>query len=216
VPAYSTLGWLADPVTDPMLRHGDPYLVETLIHELVHATVFFADDADFNEGIASFIGQEGAVRFYALRGQGEAVRAQVEDERVVQAALLSLRAEIGALYAASEPGAARERHREALEGAARERLADLPLRALDAAAIAEHARLNDACLSIAATYAADLSAYAERLARMGGDLPAFIARARALEGSNDPRAEILAGVPYPAAMASVSALKDGRASTASE
>jgi len=191
VPAYSTLGWLPDPVTGPMLRHGEHYLVETVIHELVHATVFFADAAEFNEGLATFIGQEGAVRFYARRGEGDTVRAEVEDDRRVQETLLAIREEIGALYAATGPGPERERRRAAIEAAGRNRLAALPLRVLDAGAIAAAARLNDACLSIAATYAADVPAYARRLADLGGNLASFVALARSVEDAEDPRAEIL-------------------------
>jgi predicted aminopeptidase len=191
IPAYSTLGWLADPVTDPMLQYGEHYLVETVIHELVHATVFFADAADFNEGIATFIGQEGAVRFYARRGRGEAMRAAVTDERRVHGALLAVRQEIGALYAATSPGAERDRRRAEIETRARERLASLPLERGDAAAIAESARLNDACLSVTATYASDVPAYARRLDALGGDLAAFVALARSVEDAEDPRAAIL-------------------------
>ena len=68
VAAYSTLGWLDDPVTSPMLRRGAATLVETLLHELVHATAFVSEDVDFNESVAQFIGQEAAVRFFAERG----------------------------------------------------------------------------------------------------------------------------------------------------
>ena len=64
VSAYSTLGWLADPVTSPMLDHGPARLVETILHELVHATAFLPDEADFNEGVALFIGQQAAIRFF--------------------------------------------------------------------------------------------------------------------------------------------------------
>jgi predicted aminopeptidase len=60
VSAYSTLGWFDDPVTTPLLQ-GDPgELVETLLHELVHATVFTPSEARFNEGVATFVGQEAA------------------------------------------------------------------------------------------------------------------------------------------------------------
>jgi len=67
VTAYSTLGWLDDPVTSPMLGRGAANLVETLLHELVHATVFIDGDADFNEGVALFIGQEAAIRYFGER-----------------------------------------------------------------------------------------------------------------------------------------------------
>jgi len=195
IPAYSTLGWFADPVTDPMLGFGEHYLVETVIHELVHATVFFADAAEFNEGIASFIGQEGAVRFYARVGEGDELRAEVEDRRRVDETLLALREEIGALYAATEPGAERDRRRAALEAEARARLAALPLEVVEAPVVAAAARLNDACLSIAATYASDIPAYVERLSSLDGSLPAFIALARSVEDADDPREEILGAAP---------------------
>jgi predicted aminopeptidase len=63
VRAYSTLGWFDDPLTGPMLRQPRPVLVETLLHELVHATVFVPGDAEFNEGVAAFFAQEARVRF---------------------------------------------------------------------------------------------------------------------------------------------------------
>ena len=191
IPAYSTLGWFADPVTDPMMRHGEHWLVETILHELVHATVFFADEAEFNEGLASFIGQEGAVRFYARRGLEDQLRAEVEDGRRVDDALLALRDAIARLYAETEPGDERDRRRAELEAEARAGLAALPLRFRDAAKIAERARLNDACLSIAATYANDVPAYARRLEGLGGSLASFIELARSVEDADDPRAEIL-------------------------
>src|SRR5262245_59467267 len=71
VPAYSTLGWLDDPLTEPMLRGGPGRIVETIVHELVHATVFLPDAADWNEGVATFVGQEASVAWYAAAGRTE-------------------------------------------------------------------------------------------------------------------------------------------------
>jgi predicted aminopeptidase len=200
VPAYSTLGWFADPVTDPMIHLGDHYLVQTVIHELVHATVFFASNADFNEGIATFIGQEGAVRFYDRRGQGDELRAEIGDQRRIDAALLALRSEIGELYADTSPGPERDRRRAALETEGRARLAALPLERADAAAVARAARLNDACLSVAATYSSDIPAYVRRLASLDGSLKAFITLARSDEDAEDPRAAILGPALAPGGM----------------
>ena len=96
VPAYSTLGWLADPVTGPLLRAPAPDLVATVIHELVHVTVYVPDDADWNEGLATFVGQEGSVRFFEERGGAGSeaaryARARVEDQRAISAGMLALR-----------------------------------------------------------------------------------------------------------------------------
>ncbi len=187
VRAYSTLGWFDDPVTGPMLRQEEGELVETILHELVHATFYVPDHASFNEGVASFIGEESRVRFYA-RESGEIAaereRQWVRDGRRIRSALLDARREVEALYAETEPGEARESARRALEADARRRLATLPLTTRDPAQLAERLRLNDACLALTGTYAADAARYAVLLEALGGDLRVFVARAR--EAARDP------------------------------
>lgn len=63
VGAWSTLGWFRDPVMSGMLFRGDGELVNTVIHELTHGTIFVKDSLDFNENLATFIGHHGAVRY---------------------------------------------------------------------------------------------------------------------------------------------------------
>lgn len=63
VEAWSTLGFLPDPVLSSMLEKPVGDLARLIIHELTHASIFIADDADFNENFASFIGDEGAKRY---------------------------------------------------------------------------------------------------------------------------------------------------------
>jgi predicted aminopeptidase len=196
VPAYSTLGWLDDPVTGPMLRAAPGVLVDTLIHELVHATVFARGQADFNEGLASFVGQEAAVRFFEARegASSEAARlerARVADERRVSAALFDLREAVAALYDREPPGAEREASRLALAAAARESVAALELASTDAGALAQRLALNDACLALESAYTRDMPHYAERLADLGGDLAELIRRARLAAAHRDPRALLL-------------------------
>jgi predicted aminopeptidase len=189
VPAYSTLGWFADPVATPLLRRGQGPLTETLLHELVHATVFVPDDADWNEGVATFLGQEGSVRFFAARdgdGAAAAERRRIADERAVARELRALRDRVLALY--REPdGPARAEARAHASQATRAVLAALPLATLDPAAVAAAAPLNDACLALAATYEADLDEYARQLAARGGDLAAFLEAVRAAAEADDPR-----------------------------
>lgn len=64
VSAYSTLGWFDDPVLSSMLRYSDYDLVNTIIHESVHATLYIKSQADFNERLATFIGNVGADLFF--------------------------------------------------------------------------------------------------------------------------------------------------------
>jgi len=193
VPAYSTLGWFDDPVTGPMLRGGPGDLVEMLIHELVHATVYVPSDADFDEGVATFIGQEGALRFFAGDPEAEArERARIADQRAVAGVVAELRARVAALYAEPDTGSRQER-RGALDGEARAALAALPLATPAAARWAAAVPLNDACLALAGTYERDLDAYGARLAALGGDLHAFVAAVRAAADAPEPRAAL--GLP---------------------
>lgn len=202
VPAYSTLGWMADPVTTPLLQLPPGRLVETVLHELVHATVFVKDAAEFNEGIATFVGQEGAVLFFAEREgpaspRARAERARIEDDRAVARALGALRQRVAELYASEPTGPAREAARARLEAEARTALAALPLQTRDARSLARRVRLNDACLALSATYQGELEAYELRLAALGHDLRAFIAAARVAADTPDPRSVLLAPAQSP-------------------
>jgi len=162
-----------------------------LLHELVHATVFVPSDADFNEGVATFVGQEAAVRFFSERGDAAAAereRAAVTDERAVARVLASLRASIAALYAEPDD-ATRPERRTRLETDARAALRALPLTTRSAAALAAAVPLQDACLALAGTYESDLPVWARRLDELG-DLSAFVAAAQAAASSEDPRAAL--------------------------
>ncbi|MCC6276387.1 MAG: aminopeptidase [Oligoflexia bacterium] len=64
VTAYSTLGWFSDPLLSTMTWGDDEYLVETVIHELTHVTLFLKNGGDFNESLATFVGEKGAEAFY--------------------------------------------------------------------------------------------------------------------------------------------------------
>jgi predicted aminopeptidase len=195
VPAYSTLGWLDDPLTEPMLRGEPGRVVETIVHELVHATVFVPDAAQWNEGVATFVGQEASVRWRAQAGApatAERERTRVGEDRRIAAQLLALREQVASLYAREPAGAARDAARAQAEAGAREALAALSLTTRSPQALAGSVRLNDACLSIVGTYAADLPGYAQLLAALGGDLGAFVARVREAAKAPDPRAALLA------------------------
>lgn len=66
-PAYSTLGWFPDPLLSTMLSYGEYYLVNTIIHESTHATLFIPGHIPFNENLASFVGNKGALAYLAKK-----------------------------------------------------------------------------------------------------------------------------------------------------
>ncbi len=69
VSAFSTLGKMSDPLLSSMLLYSDHDLVNTLIHELVHSTLFIKDNVDFNERLAVFVAAKGTEIFY-LKKEG--------------------------------------------------------------------------------------------------------------------------------------------------
>jgi predicted aminopeptidase len=83
--AYSTLGWLKDPIFSSMLQWDEAPLANLILHEMTHATLYFKGQTDFNEQIATFVGNQGAVDFLTERyGNGskevvEAIHCQDDD-----------------------------------------------------------------------------------------------------------------------------------------
>ncbi len=61
--AFSTLGWFDDPIYSYMLNYSNEYLANLVIHEMTHATVFIKDNIQFNEELASFVGDQGAIEY---------------------------------------------------------------------------------------------------------------------------------------------------------
>jgi predicted aminopeptidase len=82
--AFSTLGWFNDPVLSTTLQ-GPPYrIANTVIHESVHSTVWIKGSVPFNESLANFIGNEGAVLFYGAWQQRCVVGKSCSDDEVQQ------------------------------------------------------------------------------------------------------------------------------------
>jgi predicted aminopeptidase len=123
VPAYSTLGWFADPIVSSMLRWDDDELAGTIFHELAHQKLYVKGDTAFNESFASFVEQEGVREWRQARGlpppdpRGQAM------ERDFTRLVLDLRKHLGELYAGSHDEAVLERGKQAQVEAFRRRYA---------------------------------------------------------------------------------------------
>lgn len=63
VAGWSTLGWFRDPILSNMLKRYPGSLANLIIHELTHGTLFIKNNVDFNENLASFVGDKGAELF---------------------------------------------------------------------------------------------------------------------------------------------------------
>ena len=63
VNAWSTLGFFNDPVLSNMLKKPPGGLSRLIIHELTHGTLYASGEDAFNENLATFVGDNGAIIF---------------------------------------------------------------------------------------------------------------------------------------------------------
>ncbi len=180
VRAYSTLGWFEDPVTSPMLQYREHDLVETIIHELTHTTIFIKGKAEFNERLATFVGSEGAKLFYLHKeGEDSKTKKKIEQEQLdlklfsefITKELNDLR-EWYKVTPASEIQLQKESRIEAIQKRFTEDLE--PRLRTDIFNEFPKRKLNNAMLMSYETYISDLSEFEEIYERVGRDLTRLI------------------------------------------
>jgi predicted aminopeptidase len=104
VNAYSTLGYFHDPLLNTFIHEPEPFLAELLFHELTHQRLYIAGKTEFNEALATTVGQNGARLWLETRGQ-HALRlrydAVLQAQAQLQVELGKTEAALTALYAQS-------------------------------------------------------------------------------------------------------------------
>jgi predicted aminopeptidase len=192
VPAYSTLGWFADPILSSMLRWDDDELDGTIFHELAHQLVYVKGDTAFNESYATFVQNEGLREWRRSRGlPAQDGRSQAMDEGFTHL-VLDLRERLRKLYASGADAAAmdvgKQREIAAFRGRyaqwrAREWPGDRRYDAWVAAPI------NNARLLPFGLYHQWVPAFAVLFERVGHHWQAFHARVRELAHQSKPQRE---------------------------
>ncbi len=179
VDAYSLGGWFPDPVYSPMLERSRGGVANTVIHELTHGTLFVASEARFNESLATYVGDRGALLFLAQRyGERsstyrEALALERDAERW-EGFLRALAARLQRVYAS---GASREeklRQKESILREAREAFERLPFETRQYRVRAGRLEMNNAVLSNFVTYYGDQALIDEAFTAFGGSLRDFI------------------------------------------
>jgi len=202
VDAFSTLGFLRDPLYSFMKRYSPFEIASTLIHEQTHATLFLRGQPEFNEEMANFVGDTGA--FLWLRetyGEGSpeyrvAVEEQADSERFVSL-LHGLAATLEAVYASD---LAREQKLEEKAGiidAFKGGLADSRAAGFKTEAYShlEALPLNNAYISLYRLYTDDVPLLREWFAaRCGSDLKRFMASMKGLAAHGDVKDQMRAAL----------------------
>jgi len=183
VPAYSTLGWFADPILSSMLGWDDDELASTIFHELAHQLIYAKGDTAFNESFATFVQAEGLREWRAARGlPPDYGRAQAMDDAFTKR-VLELRDRLKALYASGADSEAMEIGKQREIATFRQRYAAWR----DAHFPGDHRYdawvaqpINNARLLPFGLYDQWTPAFAALFRESNGRWPAFYARVRAL------------------------------------
>lgn len=120
VSAWSTLGYLKDPILSSMLRRRDGSLANLILHELTHGTLFVKNNLELNENLASFVGDQGAIRFlkYKYGAESEQMRQYEYSKRYNDAYskhMLRGAGRLDSLYRTFGPDPVPNRQRDALK-----------------------------------------------------------------------------------------------------
>lgn len=187
VPAYSTIGWFADPVLNTFIHYPEPELARMLFHELAHQLVYVKDDTVFNESFATVVEQIGVDRWLEAFGSAadrQRVRRLQRFRADFRALILNARSELAGLYAG--PATAEEKRRRKAEVFTALRKAYQAQR-VTWEGFAGYDRwfaqpLGNAHLASVAIYTQRVPAFEALFVQNGSDLPRFYAAVRELAG----------------------------------
>lgn len=197
--AFSTLGWFNDPLLSTTLRQDSLSLAQTVIHELVHNTLFVKGEVEFNESLASFVGARGAAAFFRARGQERAARRVEQewaDDKLLGTLWATTARKIDSVFAIpGRDSLTRVQESEKVYARMRRVLLDdlAPQMPTVRKAALERIQLDNASLLARQVYASDLWLFDEVHRRLGGTLRETIDRIRdAAREADDPFAALRA------------------------
>lgn len=193
VSAYSTLGWFNDPLLSSMLRYENYDLVNTILHETVHATLYIKHAADFNERLATFLGNKGAEQFYRQKEGPDSPtlkHIQLENEdshlfsRFISAELKDLEKWYLEIPPTERTEALRHNRIRLIQEKFKTELQ--PRLRSDSYKKFPEIKLNNARLLIYKTYMQDLGDFEKLYELTGNNFSAFIEKCKSLESAKNP------------------------------
>ena len=196
VSAYSTLGWFEDPLLSSMLGADEHNLVNVIIHESTHATLYIKSQAEFNERLATFVAQVGTKLFYEAReGATSVTNQKIQNENLDELEFSKFISESNRKlkdWYQHQPHPIDEGLRQKQFALIKTEFTEQIAPRLKTKAYARFAEsnLNNAILLYYQTYVYDLSDFERLFRHFKNHLPSFLAYCRSLEKSADPNLEL--------------------------
>lgn len=202
ISAFSTLGKLTDPLLSSMLNYSDHDLVNTIIHELVHTTLFIKDNIDFNERLAVFVANKGTEMFY-FEKEGpqsktvEQIKNENEDDALFSQFITKELDELKDWYekfdhtkniSVDEKESLRQKRFEQIKNHFNDNLSSL-LKTKSYSAFAQRT-MNNATLGNYHTYMKNLDLFEKVYQKNGGTIPLFLEKCKELNKVDDPEAQL--------------------------
>ncbi len=179
--AYSTLGWFRDPLLPTMISYGEGELAELLFHELAHQALYVKNHSNFNEAMATVIGEYGATLWLKRHNPQllEAYHKRRQAYREFVSILLVSRDELQSLYDSSGNAAELRKKKQALLAALEQRYTAHKQQYWGGEPLFDKwfgVPVNNARLSSIATYYAEVPRLESLLRACSNDVGAFLAR----------------------------------------
>lgn len=185
VTAYSTLGWMRDPVLNTFVSLPEPQLADLIFHELAHQLLYVPGDTLFNESFATTVAVEGVRRWLHARGAAPEYARYLESlerQSDFTQLLARYRESLETVYRSDMGDAEKRREKTRLITELRE---EYPLLEQSWGGVPVYRAwidgpVNNARLNAVSLYHGLVPALQRLLAGEDGDLPAFYRRCRQL------------------------------------
>ena len=197
VSAYSTLGWMRDPVLNTFVFRAEPQLADLIFHELAHQLLYVPGDTLFNESFATTVAVEGVRRWLQMRGAADQYATYLESlERQSDfvGLLARYRESLENVYLSDAGDTDKRREKARLIEALRDEYAQLEASwgGVPVYRAWIEGPVNNAKLNAVSLYFGMVPPLQRLLAQEDNDLPSFYRRCRQLaELDNGARLEIL-------------------------
>lgn len=202
VSAFSTLGKMNDPLLSSMLRYSDHDLVNTIIHELVHSTLFIKSSIDFNERLAVFVANKGTEIYY-LKKEGlqsktlQQIKNENEDDTLFSKFITEELNRLKAWYehfdhtqkiSQEEKEALRQKQFEQIKENFKKNLSE-KLKTKSYSHFTTK-MMNNATLGNYNTYMKNLDSFDKVYKKNNSDIPTFLKKCKELEDTENPEQEL--------------------------